>query len=216
MIKNLIFDLGGVIVPLHPMACITAFKEVIGYEGFGEFLSMYRHKGFFDQFERGEISSREFRKIIRKNAMPVKKLNGKSKSISDNEIDYCLNRFLLPIPQNRIEALLFFRHDYRMLMLSNTNPIGMDRCRELFRDMGYETEDLFEKLYLSYKMKLAKPDPEIFAELIKDSGVVPEETLYIDDSMTNIKAGAEFGFRTLLYNTKDDLYAKVCESIERE
>ncbi len=216
MIKNLVFDLGGVLVPLHPMACITAFKEVIGYEGFGEFLSLYRHKGFFDQFETGKLSSREFRNVIRKNAVPIKKLNGKAKSISNAEIDYCLNRFLLPIPQDKIETLLFFRHDYRMLLLSNTNPIGMDRCRELFQDMGYNIEDFFEKLYLSYKMKLAKPDPEIFKVLIKDSGIVPEETLYIDDSMTNIKAGAEFGFHTLLYNTKDDLYAKVSEYLERE
>ncbi len=216
MIKNLIFDLGGVIVPLNPMACITAFKEVIGYEGFGEFLSMYRQKGFFNQFESGQISSRQFRKIIRANANPIRKLNSKNKSISDTEIDYCLNRMLLPIPQDKIDALLFFRHDYRMLLLSNTNPIGMARCRELLDDMGYKFSDLFEKEYLSFKMKLEKPDPKIFQELIKDSGIVPEETLYIDDSLANAKAGAEAGFHTICYNVKDDLYGTIREYIERQ
>ena len=65
-------------------------------------------------------------------------------------------------------------------------------------------------------MKLAKPDKAIFLKMIKDSGIVPEETLYIDDSPANIEAGKALGLHTVLYNPKDDLYGKISEYLERE
>lgn len=215
MIKNLVFDLGGVIVPLNRVACLRAFDEVVGYKDFAHLLSAYRQNGFFEKFETGRISSNKFRQMICTHALQEK--DGKPRIVTDREIDYSLNKFLCEIPQERIDTLLFFRHDYRMLLLSNTNPIGMDYCRKLFLDKGYKITDLFEKLYLSYKMKLAKPDPLIFRKMIEDSGIVPEETLYIDDSAANVAAGKEFGLHSILFTPgKDDLYGKISEFIERE
>lgn len=214
MIKNIVFDLGGVIVPLNRVACIRAFNDVVGYKDFGEALSMYRQIGFFDKFERGLISSRKFRQIIRAKASPIK--DGKPRIVSDSEIDYSLNCFIKDIPQDRIEALLFYRGDYRLLLLSNTNPIVMKHCRRLFLDKGYNIKDIFEKQYLSYKMKLSKPDPEIFNEMIKDSGIVPQETLYIDDSPANIATGKELGFNTILFDPKDSLYGEIYKYFERK
>ena len=69
MIKNLIFDLGGVIVPLNRIACLRAFDEVVGYKDFGEVLNSYRQIGFFEKFENGEISANKFRQIIRINGV---------------------------------------------------------------------------------------------------------------------------------------------------
>lgn len=69
-----------------------------------------------------------------------------------------------------------------MLLLSNTNPIGMGYCRKLFKSRGYDVKEIFERLYLSYQMRVAKPDPAIFVKMADDSGIIPEETLYIDDS----------------------------------
>ena len=206
MIKNLVFDLGGVIVPLNRVACIRAFNDIVGYKDFGEVLRTYR--------QIGQISARQFRQIIRTHSAIIK--DGKPKIISDREIDYSLNCFLNDIPQDKIETLLFYRNDYRMLLLSNTNPIGMAYCRKLFKDKGYDVKELFDKLYLSYRMKLAKPDKAIFLKMIKDSGIVPEETLYIDDSPANIEAGKALGLHTVLYNPKDDLYGKISEYLERE
>ena len=92
----------------------------------------------------------------------------------------------------------------------------MAYCRKLFKDKGYDIKELFDKLYLSYRMKLAKPDKAIFLKMIKDSGIVPEETLYVDDSPANIEAGKALGLHTVLYNPKDDLYGKISEYLERE
>ena len=208
-IKNLVFDLGGVIVPLNRVACIRAFNDIVGYKDFGEVLRTYRQIGFFEKFETGQISARQFRQIIRTHSAIIR--DGKPKIVSDREIDYSLNCFLSDIPQDKIETLLFYRKDYRMLLLSNTNPIGMAYCRKLFKDKGYDVKELFEKLYLSYRMRLAKPDKAIFIKMIEDSGIVPEETLYIDDSPANIEAGRALGLHTVLYNPKEDLYGKISE-----
>ena len=76
--------------------------------------------------------------------------------------------------------------------------------------------DFFEKEYLSYKMKMAKPNRDIFEKMIKDAKILPEETLYIDDSPANIATGKELGFHVLLYNPKEDLYVKISEYLERQ
>ena len=114
MIKNLIFDLGGVIVPLNRIACLRAFDEIVGYKDFGEVLNSYRQIGFFEKFENGEISAKKFRQIIRINASPIK--DGQKRVIKDREIDYSLNRFL---------QLLFGVHNqtyqFRVLLLQKYN-----------------------------------------------------------------------------------------------
>lgn len=212
MIKNLIFDLGGVIVPLNRIACLRAFDEIVGYKDFGEVLNSYRQIGFFEKFENGEISAKKFRQIIRINASPIK--DGQKRVIKDREIDYSLNRFLCDIPQDKIETLLFFQGEYRMFLLSNTNPIGMSRVRELFKDKGYKIEELFEILFLSYKMRCGKPGDKIFNDMAKKAKIKPEESLFIDDSLANIEAANRLGYNTIHYNTKDDLYKVVTKKLE--
>ena len=207
MIKNLLFDLGGVIVPLNRIACLRAFSDVIGYKDFGNILTNYRRVGIFEKYEKGSINSRKFRAGIRKDITSDPK--GLTKQVTDSQIDYCLNCFLLPIPQDRIEALLFYKSDYHMFLLSNTNPIGMRYCRKLFRDKGYYIADIFEELFLSYQLKSAKPHREIFEKMIKKSKMVPEETLFIDDMVVNLETAASMSFKTLLYDPKKDLYKTI-------
>lgn len=199
-------------MPLNRISCLRAFDEIVGYKDFGEVLSSYRQIGFFEKFENGEISSNKFRQIIRINASPIK--DGKKREIKDREIDFCLNKFLCDIPQDKIETLLFFKGDYRMFLLSNTNPIGMARVRELFKDKGYKIEELFEILFLSYKMKCGKPGEKIFNDMVKKAKIKPQESLFIDDSPANIEAAGKLGFYTILYKPKDDLYKVVTTKLE--
>ncbi len=213
MIKNLIFDLGGVIVPLNRIACLRAFDEIVGYKEFGQVLSSYRQIGFFEKFENGQISSKKFRQIIRINVSPVNE-KGEKRVVTDRQIDYSLNRFLCDIPQDKIETLLFFKHDFRMLLLSNTNPIGMAKVRELFRDKGYEMEEIFEQLFLSYKMKCGKPGDKIFLDMAKKAKIKPEESLFIDDSPANVEAARKLGFNAVHYDTKQSLYQVVTAALE--
>ncbi|MBO7278920.1 MAG: HAD family phosphatase [Bacteroidales bacterium] len=210
MIRNLVFDLGGVLVNLNRIRCLRAFDEIVRYRDFASVFSTYRQLGFFDKFETGELSAKQFRNIIRINSEDEP---GKPK-IKDYEIDFSLNCYLTDLPQDKIDTLLFYRHDYRIFLLSNTNPISMVRVREMFEEKGYKMEELFEQLFLSYKMKDAKPNASIFEKMLKKTKILPEETLFIDDSLANIQTAESLGFYGLHYDPHNDLYACVSQRLK--
>ena len=195
MIKNLVFDLGGVIVPLNRVACIRAFNEVVGYKDFGDVLRSYRQVGYFEKFETGRITAPQFRDIIRSRAV-MTTADGQPRVVTDEQIDYSLNCFLCGIPQDRIDALLRFRKEYRMLLLSNTNPFIMDwACSERF-PWGLPLDAYFDKMYFSYMAGFTKPDERIFKYMLGDSGIKPDETLFVEDGKANIDTAEKLGFRT--------------------
>ena len=84
-----------------------------------------------------------------------------------------------------------------MYLLSNTNPFVMSwACSPEFSSEGKPLNDYCDKLYLSYQLGHTKPAPEIFDFMIKDSHVIPSETLFVDDGSSNIHIGKELGFET--------------------
>ena len=69
-------------------------------------------------------------------------------------------------------------------------------CKNAFPYRTFKVEDYFEKTYLSYEMKMAKPEPEIFKAVTEDAGIDPKETFFIDDSEINCKVAQELGIST--------------------
>ncbi|MDP3453710.1 MAG: HAD family phosphatase [Bacteroidales bacterium] len=203
MIKNIVFDLGGVLVGLNRDACIKAFSN-IGFPGFDKILNEYVQGGFFLDYEKGMITTEEFRDIIRGYIEPEIR-----EGITDSQINQAMGSFLDRIPEYKLDLILSLKKSYRIFMLSNTNPIAMDVVRPYFERDGLLLEDYFEKLYLSFEMMLAKPDPRIFKALIFDSGVKSEETLFIDDSPSNIASAADLNFKTLLFSPEQNLYDEI-------
>lgn len=207
MIKNLIFDLGGVLVSLDKDRCLTRFSREFGFNDFGDYLNPYAQKGFFADFESGKIDSQQFREIVRSHCS--------REGIEDYEIDQALNSFLTIVETYKVELLLELKEKYNLLLLSNVNPIAWSRCCELFLEAnGADIEDVFENLYLSYEMKASKPGKEIFEMLIEDSKVNCSETLFIDDSPANIEMGKKMGLHTLLYDVQENLAQKVKLELE--
>ncbi|MDR2423203.1 MAG: HAD family phosphatase [Prevotellaceae bacterium] len=186
MIKNILFDFGGVIVDIDRDAAVRQFK-LAGFENIEEYLDPYRQKGFFHKFEDGTVSREEFYAEISKTA---------GKSIDSKSIDKGWLDFILPVEQKRLDLIAQLKTRYRMLLLSNTNPIVMEWANsEAFSLAGKPLSHYFDSMFMSYKMHCMKPDPEIFRQTIEQSGIVPEETLFIDDSKANIDAGAAFGLK---------------------
>ena len=207
MIRNLIFDLGGVLVSLDRQRCLGNFSTQLGFDNFGDYLNAYAQKGFFAKFESGEINAEQFRNEVKERCT--------KEGITDQMIDSALNSFLTHVDSYKVKLLLDLKQKYNLLLLSNVNPIAWSRCCELFLEAyGVDIEDVFEKLYLSYEMECSKPGKEIFQKLISDSGIVPEETLFIDDSAANIEAGKEFGIHGLLYNVDCNLEDEVYKVLE--
>lgn len=186
-IKNLLFDFGGVIINLDRQSCINNFKK-LGLQNIEDLLNIYHQRGVFLQQEKGEITSAEFRNEIR---------GILKKDISDELIDNAWNSFLVDIPTYKLDLLLKLRKEYNVYLLSNTNEIHWKwSCRNAFPYRSFKVEDYFEKVYLSYELKLAKPEPEIFIAVLEDAGITPEETFFIDDSEENCKTAQKLGFST--------------------
>ena len=183
--KNLLFDLGGVIMDLDRDRCVRAFNE-LGMKDADEFLGVYGQKGDFLALERGDIDADEFRRRIR----PLF-----SSEVTDAQIDEAFCRFLLGIPRHRLEALRELRKHYGVYLLSNTNPIMMESfIAEQFRQEGLERKDYFNGMVMSYKAKCYKPDREIFDYTATHCGINPAETLFLDDSQANVDAGIRAGY----------------------
>lgn len=199
MIKNIIFDLGGVLVPLNRNSCIKAFDD-IGFDDFNSVLDEYLQGGFFLEYEKGAISTREFREIIRTHIdISVRD------TITDNQIDMAMGAFLEPVAENVLNYIISIKNRYRIFLLSNTNPIAIEIVKPYFRIGTKAMDDFFEKMFLSYQMKDVKPNKEIFETLIDEAGLLTSETLFIDDSPANIETASGLGIQTLLFKPGSDL-----------
>ncbi|MBD79039.1 MAG: HAD family hydrolase [Crocinitomicaceae bacterium] len=187
-IKNIIFDLGGVILNIDYQRAIDAFidlgitREQLQY-------SQQEQDALFDQLEVGKISPDEFRDGLRALSFL---------GLTDEEIDGAWNALLLDLPVHRIELLKSLKDKYQLFMLSNTNAIHYEGYTEnLRKEHGIEgLEPLFQKTYLSHEIGRRKPDVETFEWVCKDAGIEPSETLFIDDSVQHIEAASKVGLKT--------------------
>ena len=195
-IKNIVFDLGGVLIDLDFKSAINGLQKA-GFTNVKEQLQAFDREGIFQKFELGEISADEFRASIRENS---------NVSLTDEEVDSLWNLMLLEIPREKLELILDLRSKYMVYLLSNTNSIHWDYvCKNAFNYRGFRMDDYFEETFLSYEMHLAKPDKAIFEKMLNDANLLPEETLFIDDLEANCKAAEEVGIHAHHCHIGDDL-----------
>lgn len=197
MIKNLLFDLGGVIMDICRLNCVASFER-LGMKDADSFLGEYSQKGPFLQLEEGLITEAEFRTAVRTF------IDG---DVTDAQIDKAFCDFLVGIPVHRLAQLRELKKRYDIYMLSNTNPIMWhSRIAEEFRHEGMEREDYFEGIVTSFEARSIKPDAKIFHTVVEKLGVKPEETLFLDDSQKNLDAAAQLGFHTLLVTPGSEFF----------
>ena len=195
-ISTFIFDLGGVIVDLDLPKCIQNFKE-LGLENIEQYLSNFGQKDFFMQFEKGQIGIPAFRNEIRKLA---------GIELTDAQIDKAWCSFLTQIPVEKLHLLSELKKKYRLLLLSNTNPLHIETAVAAeFSKTGKTMQDFFDKCYLSYEMGMVKPDVEIFEALLTDAQVKAEECLFLDDGKKNIDTAAALGIQTYWVKPDENL-----------
>jgi putative hydrolase of the HAD superfamily len=187
-IKNIIFDLGGVVLDIDES---IVYKEL---EKMGiSTLELAHSKEFMDifsKFDIGVYTAPTFRKKI-------KALLGQEK-MTDQRFDAIWNSMLLDIPRERIEAIEKVKKHYKIFLMSNSNVIHYDLyVRDLQLRFGYnEFDELFNKSYFSFAEHLEKPDPRFFELILDHEGLLPEETLFIDDTAENIKVAKSLGIHT--------------------
>jgi len=195
-IKNIVFDLGGVLITLDREEAVNRFKEA-GLENAEELLSAYHQKGIFLELEEGKLSQEEFYEAVRKEA---------GKFISNETIDYGWMGFIKEVPEYKLTMLEDLKREgYNIYLLSNTNPVIMSWAfSSAFSPQGKSIDSYFDKLYLSYKIGYTKPHPEIFQFMFNDSGMIPSESLFIDDGTANVEMGEKLGMKTYLAVNGED------------
>jgi glucose-1-phosphatase len=186
-VKNIIFDLGGVILNIDYGKTANAFKKV-GVANFDKIYSQAKQGQVFDKLETGELTPDEFREYMKK-IVP---------SLQLSDIDKSWNAMLLDLPAPRIDLLNKLKKKYRLFLLSNTNEIHVKCFRKIIESSYGENifDTIFENQYYSSDIGLRKPNPECFQYVLEKNGIEPSETLFIDDSIQHIE-----GARKLKINT---------------
>ena len=197
-IKNIIFDYGNVIFMIDFLKTQNSFTE-LGIDNVETFFGHTGHNKIFSEFEKGDISSAEFRDGIRR-------ITNKP-DLTDQQIDNTWNSLLIGVPPVNHQILLEAKKKYRTFLLSNINEIHLEYITGyLKREHDVESNDIFfEKVYYSHLIRKRKPNPDIFEYVIKDSNIDVSETLFIDDSPQHLKTAAEMGFQTHLMTRDDSL-----------
>lgn len=188
MIKNIVFDFGGVIADIDREQAVQAFIR-LGVKDADRILDKYHQTGIFQELEEGTLTEEAYRNELGK-------LCGRT--LSWEEVQQAWLGFFTGIDVRKLHYLETLRREgYKLYVLSNTNPYVMGwACSERFSSEGKPLTAYFEKLYLSYQIGCTKPDRRIFEFMLTDSKMQPEETLFVDDGASNIAAGRELGMYT--------------------
>ncbi len=189
------FDLGGVILDLDRNRAVKRF-EAIGVKDAGLLIDPYEQKGIFLELENGKITWDEFCDALCEHA---------GRTIAKEEIKNAWLGFIVDTPQYKLDYILSLKEHYTIYLLSNTNPAIMEWAHSKdFSEAGHPITRYFHKLYKSYEIGVTKPAPEIFSYIINDSGMEPENTLFIDDGKSNVEVANKFGFKTYMPLNKED------------
>lgn len=202
MIKDIVFDFGGVLTTIDTDRALARFKE-LGLENPGEYINSYCQKGPFFALENGDITADEFCRQLGVLC---------NREISYDEAKYAWCGFITDVRVELLEFLQGLRGEYRLSVLSNTNPFIQGWARSpLFTTCGKPLDDYFDMLFLSYCMKCSKPGEEIYRKMIADGLMIAGETLFVDDSEKNLQAAAKVGIRTLKVENGEDWRRKLLE-----
>ncbi len=192
MIKNLIFDLGGVLLDIEFKRTFDAFNK-LGIKNAYQLNDYPDVLELFMALERGDHSPENFRKRFR----VLSGFDG-----CDHDLDQAFNALLIGFVPARIERVKDLNLKYKTYILSNTNAIHCKHYNQQLSDsMGIKNLDhLVHKAYYSHDLRSSKPEKEIYLRMVADSGMIPEESLFIDDRQENLDAAKELGFQVMLVN----------------
>ena len=184
-IKNIIFDLGGVIINLDINQTILEFNK-LAQQPFDTIYNQLEQNQVFDQFDKGSISESDFFNELQF------LLNTKC---SRSDLVFAWNAMLKDFPKNRLDLLEKLKPNYRLFLLSNTNETHITEFeKSLFNQHGIKNlEPFFEKVYYSCRMNDRKPNPSIFEFVLNSHHLNPNETLFIDDSPQHIQGALSTG-----------------------
>lgn len=194
-IRNIAFDLGGVVVALSYEQAVKRFEE-LGLKDARQRLDAFEQRGIFGDLESGRITAEDFRREL-------SVLIGRG--LTMEECGTAWQGYVDHVPERNLKALLSLRaRGYKVCLLSNTNPFIMQWASNDFDGEGHPISDFFDALYLSYECHVMKPRREIFEMMLRGQESLPEETLFVDDGPRNVETASAMGMHTLCPVNNED------------
>lgn len=199
MTKNIIFDMGNVIIDVDIPKTYYAFAQLANITT-NDVTNFFESEGFYHAYEKGAMNDVDFRNQVRKHF---------GANLTDEAIDTAWCDLLLDMPKERLDRIKALQSTYRIFLLSNTNAIHVNEIVRRAALMKHDFLGLFDIPFLSYEMKLMKPDVEIYKQVLQKAAIKPEESVFIDDNEANIKAAAQLGLQTIWLNPMGSLLDKL-------
>lgn len=186
-IKNIIFDLGGVLLDIDYNKTKIAF-EALGVNRFDELYSQADASDIFRRLEKGTIPVAEFYNELR---------NITGLSLSDHQIETAWNSMLLDFREKSLQYLERLKPYYALYLLSNTNKIHTSVLQEIYYSKPRKApfEQYFTSCIYSYDTGTRKPDRECFEWVLKKENLDPGHTIFIDDSIQNVHGAESAGIK---------------------
>jgi putative hydrolase of the HAD superfamily len=196
-IKNIIFDLGGVIINLDIPKTISEFNK-LSNQPFESIYNQLQQTPVFDLFDKGQITEKDFFVELKK---------ALQNDVTDEELLFAWNAMLLDFPKHRLELLSKLKPNYRLFLLSNTNESHvLEFEKTLVASHGYQNlEPFFEKVYYSCRMNQRKPNADIFESVLNENNLIAEETLFIDDSPQHVEGALTLGIKAMLLEKNNEV-----------
>lgn len=183
-IKDIIFDLGGVIIGLDTGRTIRALADLTN-KSEDEVLRIFHSDDHFLRYEKGQLSDDQFREFV--NTLARKPLGVEA-------IDDAWNAMILDFFSPTIDLLRELKTKYKIHLLSNTNNIHMTCVRKKIADTDIPPfAEIFHNDFYSHEIGMRKPDTEIFEFVVEKGGMTPNSTLFLDDNLDNLKGAAQLG-----------------------
>ncbi|MCS5489079.1 HAD family hydrolase [Algoriphagus limi] len=185
----LIFDLGNVIIDIDYDRSLSLINQHLPSE-LHYLLAEFYKTDFHKKYERGQIDSSTFRDEVRAFFQ---------QDWPDEQVDFFWNSLLGTIPAERLELVKRVRQFYQVGVLSNTNLIHIHAVNDILkRDHGLGNFDpVFDWVFLSHEMGLAKPQAEIYEKMLTDLGTAPERVVFFDDLKENVEGAAALGIQAI-------------------
>jgi len=190
MIKNILFDLGKVLLNFDNDNAKNYFKK-FGVDDYDKHVIALHAQNIFNELETGELSAEEFINAIRQ------KLND---SVSTSDIQNAWNSILMDFRTESMKHLEKLKKQYDLYLLSNTNVLHHEEFnRILFNQLQViNLDSYFTKAYYSHQIGMRKPNRNIYDFVLNDAGINAADTLFIDDLPENVAAASSLGFQTHL------------------
>ena len=200
-IKNIIFDLGGVLLQIDYNKTRESFIA-LGIENFDDLYRQDFVSEIFEELEVGKISEIEFYQRLN---------NITSKNLSFEQIKRAWNAMLGSFWKERLDYLITLKTNYNLFLFSNTNEIHFNAFRNIYnKEMNNQNlDDYFIEVYYSHQMGLRKPDKDSFIKIINEQKLIIEETLFIDDTLKNIKGAIQVGLKAIHLSSNMDFISTI-------